>query len=504
MSKTVDIYLPLDARPVCNETIWPVAEKQINQICEVIKKAGWEPNILNPKGFASSVYEGMQTIQKSSAERLIVFFAGWTYPDFVVSPLWQTSENCRKLLLGSLIPDFPGAVGLMAAAAGCSQVGIETSRFFVENFEDHDSYFEAVKTFLETGKYEYPEQKSINIPVAQENRENAEKVREQLSGMIYGAVGPRSMEMWNKISDADFLQYFGIARLGFDGLRLAKMAEKIDESKAEKAMQFLIDNGMEFKLGSDPEKVLTKDMVIFQMKVYYALLELKKEFGLNFIGVQDQLDWIQHYPATDLTLGILNNKLRPEGDGNTFVSATEADDGAAVTMQVLKLLSGGQPVGFNDLRYWDSREGLYWFVNSGALAPHFAYGSNESLEGAWSERQTPMYFKAGGGTCSAAVKKPGVATWARFSYRKNKLYLCAGRGVTDVPTHDQWLKRTERCNRDWPHWYLRLCAKIEQNLNSNHPMAIFGDYLADLKALAEQMNIPFECWDYCTPSEIES
>ena len=53
-------------------------------------------------------------------------------------------------------------------------------------------------------------------------------------------------------------------------------------------------------------------MVVFQMKVYFALLELKKQYGLDFIGVQDQLDWIEHYPATDLTLGLLNNRLRPE------------------------------------------------------------------------------------------------------------------------------------------------------------------------------------------------
>jgi len=34
-------------------------------------------------------------------------------------------------------------------------------------------------------------------------------------------------------------------------------------------------------------------------------------------------------------------------------------------------------------------------------------------------------------------------------------------------------------------------------------MAVFGDYLADLKALAEEMNIPFECYDFKTPDEID-
>ena len=288
--------------------------------------------------------------------------------------------------------------------------------------------------------------------------------------MVYACVGPRSMEMWNKISDADFLKTFGVAKLGFDGIRLVKKAEAIDTARAEKAVDFLLENGMELKLGDNPAESLTREMVVFQMKVYFAWLELKEEFGINFCGAQDQLDWIQHYPATDLTLGILNNKLRPEGDGTTIVAATEGDDGAAITMQVLKLLTGGEPSGFNDLRYWEEDTGIYYFVNSGALAPYFAHGSNDSLKGSWSERQTPMYFKEGGGTCSVVCKKEGVITWARFGYRDGQLYLCAGRGVTDVPTEEEWLARTERCSRDWPQHYIKCCAKVEQFMNTNHPM----------------------------------
>jgi len=170
-------------------------------------------------------------------------------------------------------------------------------------------------------------------------------------------------------------------------------------------------------------------------------------------------------------------------------------------MQVLKLLSDGEPVGFNDLRYWDSKEGLYWFVNSGALAPYFAFGSHDSLKGAWSERQTYMYFKQGGGTSSAVVRVPGVVTWARFSYRDHQLYLCGGRGRTDVPSEKQWQARSQNCSPDWPQWYLRLCSRIERKINSNHPMTVLGDHLNELKALAEEISIPFECYDFTTPEE---
>jgi len=502
MLRHVDIYLPLDSRDEPNAEVWPIAKKQLTELIKVIEKCGWKANVLNSEKPISSVAEGMKAIKKARGSRFIDFMAGWAYPDFTVSPLWQLPKEIPKLMLGSAIPDYPGAVGLLAAAAGTSQMGIRTDRLFVEDFNDHEKYREPIRAFLEHGEYTPDKEEYIDIKVTNADREKAKNVLTELSGSLYGAVGPRSMQMWNKISDADFLRYFGIAREGFDGLRLLKMTEKIPDKKAEKAFEFLVEKGMDIRLGNNPKKHLTKEMVLFQMKVYYALLELRKQFGLDFMGVQDQLDWIEHYPATDLTLGILNNRLRPDSDGNTFVVATEADDGASLTMQVLKLLSGNSPVGFNDLRYWDSQKSLYWFVNSGSLAPYFAFGSHESLKGSWSERQTYMYFKKGGGTCSLVARIPGTVTWARFSYKNHKLYLCAGRGVTDIPTDEIWRERSKNCSPDWPHWYLKLCGKIENHINSNHPMTVMGDHLAELKALADAMDIEFECYDTKKPEQL--
>ena len=504
MNKIVDIYLPLDSRDEPNAAVWPVATQQLSELVKAIEGCGWQAHVLNPDKPVASVAEGMQVIQKAKGERFINFMAGWSYPDFSISPVWQLSEELPKLMLGSSIPDFPGNVGLLAAASGTEQVGIKSSRLFVGKFGAQETYINALRTFLETGAYSFPYPVPLTVEVTDSDREKAREAVRRLRGSIYGAVGPRSMCMWNKISDADFLQYFGVAREGFDGLRLLKMTERVSNEKAAAALDFLLAKGMKIRFGDDPDRHLTRDMVLFQMKVYFALLELKKQFGLDFLGVQDQLDWIEHYPATDLALGLLNNRLRPETDGETVVTATEADDGAAVTLQIFKLLNQGEPAGFNDLRYWDPEIGLYWFVNSGALAPYFAYGSHESLQGSWSERQTYMYFKKGGGTSSVVVRVPGVVTWARFSYRNHRLYFAAGRGVTDVPTEEQWRERSARCSADWPHWYIKMCGRIEWYINSNHPMTARGDHLGALKAVAEELSIPFECKDYRTPAEIAS
>jgi hypothetical protein len=406
-------------------------------IAEIVsgREARWQRLPDKP---VSNVAEGVRVARGASGERFINFMAGWAYPDFSVTPMWQLPPETPKLLLGSAVPDFPGAVGLLAAASGTAHVGIQTSRLFVEDFADHSSYEEAIAKFLSTGcsEVQYPE--PIDVPVTEADCVRAREVRQKLKGQVYGAIGPRSMQMWNKVSEADFLRVFGIAREGFDGLRLARMAERIPESRAESALNFMTENGMDLRLGTDPVESLTRDMVLFQMKVYCALLDLKAEFGLAFIGVQDQLDWIEHYPATDLPLGLLNNRLRPESDGETFVAATEADDGAAITMQVLKLLNRGEPSGFNDLRYWDAKKGLYWFVNSGALLR--TSQRQPRLPSCRSERQTYMYFREGGGTSSVVVRKPGVDP-GPVRLPGQPPHALRGTGVTDV-TEAQWRERS--------------------------------------------------------------
>ena len=41
-------------------------------------------------------------------------------------------------------------------------------------------------------------------------------------------------------------------------------------------------------------------------------------------------------------------------------------------------------------------------------------------------------------------------------------------------------------------------------MNTYHPMTSFGDHLGALKSVAEELGIPFECYDHCTPDKIKA
>ena len=71
MAKTVDIYLPLDARGEPNRVVWPIAKKQLAEIVTVVRRCGWTPRVLNPDKPVASVAEGMKVTRMASGEQAI-------------------------------------------------------------------------------------------------------------------------------------------------------------------------------------------------------------------------------------------------------------------------------------------------------------------------------------------------------------------------------------------------------------------------------------------------
>ena len=181
------------------------------------------------------------------------------------------------------------------------------------------------------------------------------------------------------------------------------------------------------------------------------------------------------------------------------MAATEADDGAAITMQVLKLLSGGEPAGFNDLRYWDSRDGLYWFVNSGALAPVLRVRPPQLAQGLLVRAADAMYFREGRRNLLGRLPDSRRCHVGAFFVPEQPAVPLRGPGRHRC-SHARAVAGTHRTLQP------RLAAMVHpdvrphrEKINTNHPMTVFGDYLAELKALAGELDIPFECYDHRTP-----
>ena len=182
---------------------------------------------------------------------------------------------------------------------------------------------------------------------------------------------------------------------------------------------------MRFAYGSDEATELTERQVLEQMKMYSAALRIADRFGCAAIGIQYQQGLKDLVPASDLAEGLLNDPDRPPvrdpetGEelyaGRALPHFNEVDEGCAVdaviTNRVWTAMGLDPSTTLHDVRWGDPYGDDYvWvFEISGAVPPSHLVGG---YAGAVSERQSPMYFRLGGGTIKG-VSKPGEIVWSR-------------------------------------------------------------------------------------------
>ena len=186
---------------------------------------------------------------------------------------------------------------------------------------------------------------------------------------------------------------------------------------------------------------------------------------------------------------------RPESDGDVVICATEADQGNAVPMEMLKRLLKAkglhQAVMFHDVRWGGEHEGRFVWVllNSGSCGAYAFNHDPGTLEGVHSYRQPPAYFPVPGGTFTGE-SLPGGITWARAYIRDDALWMDIGRGeVVKLPAakRDAWWEGT---NRQWPFMAADLGMSrdlLMAHYMSNHVAVAYGDVFEEMVALSEAM-----------------
>src|SRR6185436_11851495 len=247
---------------------------------------------------------------------------------------------------------------------------------------------------------------------------------------------------------------------------------------------WLKKRGMKFHFGMDEDTELTGPQVLGQCRMYVAALRLADEFGCSAIGIQYQQGLKDLAPASDLVEGLLNNSDRPPVcragsrrvlfPGERLPHFNEVDECAGVdgllTYQLWRHLGLPPENTLHDLRWGERFNGagvddfVWVFLISGAAPPaHFIGG----YRGAVSERQPPMYFRLGGGTCKG-VSKPGHAVWSRVFIMNGRLHCDLGVvEVVKLPrkeTERRWRKTTSQ----WPIMHAVLKGISRDQMMARH------------------------------------
>jgi len=196
----------------------------------------------------------------------------------------------------------------------------------------------------------------------------------------------------------------------------------------------------------------------------------------------------------DLTEAFLNDPYDWNGPKEPLVAATEADMDGALTMEILKHMSG-DPVLFADLRHYDAELDAFDLCNSGNHATFYAGHSRDPDVNLPKVEFYPQgfYFPAGGASVRH-IAAPGEVTLARLARRDGRYWLAIVPGeFLDLPP-EVAEEKAAATQVEWPHAFAKLRVRPEEFLSeydSNHIHGVYGDYVSELVWFAKLLDIPY-------------
>lgn len=374
-------------------------------------------------------------------------------------PILSLSNNNGK---------FPGNVGLLATDGELRQAGLRTHRIVgdADDPETLQQVFDWVR---------------------------AAQAVTTMRNEVYGLYGGHSMGMETGYFQlAEVQKAFGTTCFQIDQYQLVLAAEAIPQSEVDKGLQWFKELlGDRILWDGD---MLTEETLGRQIRIYLAMKALNEENGFDFCGLKGQRELTENYTLGDVPEMMMNDPYDWYGHKEPMVCATEADSNAAITMQLLKYITGGLPTLFMDVRLYLPELGLWDLCNSGNHASWYAERSDDPKENYKRITFHPAlkyYFKAGGASVEFNAKG-GLLTFARLGFfdQKPMMYISLGEAL-DLPA-EQAKSINAQTDPTWPHVHAKLQGSIDEFVTlfpANHIQAAPGDLVRPLTIACEMNGI---------------
>lgn len=473
MRKTkIGIVMLTDERPHVHSETNPQNMEVVKSWADIIQKEGIDfygetyeieigKQIISDTRSAQEVGE---QLAKANCKQIIFCYNVWNFPFLVWPVLNSVGRDIPILSLSNNNGKFPGNVGLLATDGALRQAGIRTHRIIGE-LNDPDT------------------RKKVLAWV------RASQAVTTIRNEVYGCYGGHSMGMETGFSHlTPTLKALGTTIRQIDQLWLLKQMEHVDEAEVEKGLKWF--EGMLGDRLKYDGKMLTPETLKTQIRLYLAMEMVNKDKGFDFCGIKGQRELTEYVCLGDVPEMLMNDPYDWRGPKESIVCATEADTYAAVTMQLLKYLSGGMPALFMDVRLYHPKLDIWDFCNSGNHSSYYAALSRDPKENFKSISFHPaleFYFKAGGASVEFDAK-PGPLTFARLGLWDEKPYMVIVPGEAlelDAAKRAEINKQTDPT---WPHVHAKLDCSIDEFVSvfpCNHILAVAGDHVQGLIYLSE-------------------
>jgi L-fucose isomerase len=365
------------------------------------------------------------------------------------------------LAFSPLYGKLPGLGGMLAASSALEQVGIPCEKLY--GSLDDEEVINKILTFCRTSH-------AITC----------------LKGQVLGLIGGRSIGMIPGESAPDlYYPLFGLDVEHMDQLEIVRRAAEIPSDLVDHAYNWLENHVKAINFNS---KKLTPDNLKEQIRHYHATKNIIEDLQLDFIAVKCHYELSEYYCTQCLSAAFMNDPYDWEGEKQPFVFSCEADADAAITMQILKLMSG-KPVIFADLRHYDPKNDVYAFCNCGAMATWYTKQADEPAENLGEVSLVPVIEKYNGVGCHVRyIAGKSIMTFARLFRKSGNYHMSIFLGdVVELP-----IKNLNETCPSWPHLFVKLSvppAELLPKLSSNHIHGVAGDYVAELLKFCELKKI---------------
>lgn len=450
----------------------PVNEAVLAQWAETIRA-----RITNRDGSAAPVVVGSKVITgvrvaqevgeelvRAGCKQIIMLYNVWNFP-FLVWPFIQSVGTDKPVLsLSNNNGEFPGNVGLLATDGALRQAGVRTHRIVGEI--DDPRTIERVTAWI-----------------------RASQAVTTIKNEVYGCYGGHSMGMeTGYFHMVPTIKALGTTVCQIDQLWLVEAMKRVPDEEVERGLQWFTE-----MLGDRilyDGRMLTPETLKTQIRLYCAMRAVNQENGFDYCGLKGQREMTELVCLGDVPEMVMNDPYDWNGPKEPTVCATEADAYAAVTMQLLKYITGGMPALFMDVRLYHPDLDLWDWCNSGNHSSWYAAQSDDPKENLAKVTFHPaleFYFKAGGASVEFDAK-PGPMTFCRIGLWDDKPFMVIMRGKAVELSAEERRRLNAMTNPTWPHVHARLECSFDEFLATfpcNHVLGVAGDCLQSLVYLCE-------------------
>lgn len=393
---------------------------------------------------------------------------------FVHLPCWATPNIVVRAVQGLALPTVTmtsksaathGMVGLFGVAGTLSQIGVDHIRV----------------------------RDDFGAPVFEEKLLpyfRAASAKARLRGRVMGLYGGRSLGIDTGTFDPmQWRSQFGVDVDHIDQLEIIRRAELVDSERVDQTMEWMSEN---FASIAFDDGKLTKEKLRFQVRCYLANKDINAEKGLDFISVKCMTELSDHYVPQCISAALMPGPYDGEGKKQPCSMSCEADGDGALSMEILKEVSGGGPTLFADVSHMDAEKKILYLPNCGGMCSWFAGRSDDAKDNLKHVELRPS-VRPGGGAITYFTAAPGPITLARL-YRVSGHYRMAiiPGDVVKLTDEDMACFIDARGRHQLPTAFVQVSADLDHlvdEFGSNHISGVAGNWVSELKFLCEMLDV---------------